>query len=172
MEALMRRLLALFARCVIWFMRIFLKVDRLKAIELIQLRDDIGTALAEYGEPNEKRVSEECPDATVYEFELFPFHRILLTVWNGSVHSASYESAYHHPKEDLKTMLDFYGEGVDWRVLSAGYSYLRCDRDRMVFCSAMPLLGCATKEFLDAERAYKESKKGQANLGPHQDECR
>ncbi len=124
-------------------------MDRLKALELVPLRSPIAKAIELYGEPDNVEPDESIASATAYTFEVSPFHAVQVIEWKGIAHFITYESAYNHPKADLKTLGDFYGDELEWETRAEGYSYVRSDGDRLIFCSAMPILTVSSPEYMD-----------------------
>jgi hypothetical protein len=137
-------------RWLLWRARVLDKLNRLDAIHPLSLGASLEDAVALYGSEYESGPADDHPDATCYTFSISPFHEALITIWNGTVHQVAYCSSHPDPDRDLVWMLDTYGEGRQWDVMTRGYSYRRKDGARWLWCSAAPVIGVSSAEFMKA----------------------
>lgn len=139
---------------------------RLEKVRMVPLRAPLLEAIALYGEPVETKVHEDFPEATEYIFNVSPYHDAVIFVWRGVMHTVVYWSSHADPGRDLVSMLTHFGEGHTWEDLTSGYSYIRADREVRLWCSAVPAIGVGTREYQQAQAAYRESQKELAPLAP------
>lgn len=152
----MQWLLAAIGIVIVVFAKLFLGWGRLKSIPLLPLDVTMDQVCALYDEPEEVTPSESWEGATCYQFQVKLF-QVNVTVWEGRVHSISYEFPGTIREEEYEAFLEFYGEGRRWNVLSEGYSYQRDDQRRVSWCSAAPTIGVGTDVFL---RRDQKAQKG------------
>ena len=139
-----------------WYGRSFQGAHRLEKIRMVSLRAPIIEAIALYGEPVEKRRSEEFPEVTEYIFNVGPHHDAVIYEWEGAMHVVTYWSEQADPGRDLRQMMTHFGEGQTWEDLTEGYLYLRKDSEVQLWCSATPAIGVGTREYQEAETAYRQ----------------
>ena len=149
---MVRRIKSLFNRV----MEFFVDAVRLRLIgpsllgdiDQIPLRSSIEVAIASYGNPYEQSVDNDLTNCECYSFEVRNFHLVELWVWKSTVHQILYTSPRGEASLDLQTVLDAYGKGQEWITLQKGYKYASGDESVRVWCSAMPVIGVATTEFV------------------------
>ena len=146
----------------LWYSRVFYKLNRLDAINHLALGATLADAIALYGPPMEEGPSEDNPEATTYEFSVSPYHDATVTVWNGIVHRVAYWSEYPDPRPDLAWMLDTYGAGLGWSVMTEGYSFRRNDDQCWLFCSAAPVIGVGTTLYNKAKAEVRRKRRAEA----------
>jgi hypothetical protein len=148
-----RRILAV---VLLWFARVFLKLNRLENIDLIDLGAPMEDVISAYGDPIKSERDEKVPDAIVHTFSASPFHEAVVVQWNGSVSWITYWSAYPNPDRDLKCMLKHYGKDLGWDVREPGYLCVRKDGKVWLRGSVAPALSVETIEYLKAKQAAAE----------------
>ena len=130
----------------------------------IPLRCSLEEARAAYGEPYEHSVDDGLPDCECYSFEVRNFHLVELWVWKSAVHQILYTSPRGESSLDLQTVFDAYGSGKEWVTWEEGYLYASADNSVRVWCSAMPVIGVGTTEFVhfrDSHKSDTEKEEGQ-----------
>jgi|GEM_PF-3262014 len=149
----------------VWWLLKLREVDRahaaeygLESIAMVALGVPIARALETYGEVQSREPHDRVPDATWYVFAAGPHHEAKFVEWRGQIHVAAYRSEEPLPGPDLARVMTRYADGQKWIALTEGYLYQREDRTRRLWCSAMPMIGVGTSEFLDVE--------GRARLEP------
>jgi hypothetical protein len=129
----------------------------------IPLRCGLEEALAAYGEPYEHSVDGGLPDCECYSFEVRNFHLVELWVWKSAVHQILYTSPRGESSLDLQTVFDAYGSGKEWVTWEKGYLYASADNSVRVWCSAMPVIGVATSEFVHFRDSHKSDVEKEEN---------
>lgn len=158
-------------RWLLWRARVIDKLNRLDAIDHVPVGVTLEDVVALYGQPEEANPCDDNPEATSYEFTVSPFHEASVTVWNAVVHQIVYWSSHADPRNDLAWMLETYGDGVGWSVMTEGYSYRRKDGNYFLWCSAMPVIGVASAAFTQAKaevrRQRREARTSTEAKGPN-----
>ncbi len=163
----MQWLLSAVGVVIVVFAKLFLGWGRLKSIPLLPLEVTMDQVRALWGEPEEETPSESWEGARCYQFQVKLF-AVRVTVWEGRVHSISYEFPAAIRDGEYATFLEFYGEGHGWNALSEGYSYQRDDQRRVSWCSAAPTIGVGTDVFL---RRNQKAEEGDAPPPAEAPEC-
>lgn len=146
------------------YYRHILHRNRLQKVRMVDIGAPISVALSLYGEPVERCVNKDFPEACQFTFSAGVFHDVVLSEWRQRIQSIAYWSKYPDPSRDLTWMFHYYGEGHKWRAWGEpGYSYKREDGLRWLWCSAAPVIGIATSEYMDAEREYKRRVRAEQN---------
>jgi hypothetical protein len=130
---------------------------RLEAVKWLPLGSSVDDAIELYGPPIEVGPSEETADVKQLTFAVGAYHDAILLEWKQTIQSITYWSLKSDPARDLRSMLDRYGGGHDWRVIEEGYWYQRNDDLVRLWCSAAPAIGVAFVEFLGAMADYKRA---------------
>lgn len=117
-------------------------------IPQIPLPCKLDEAFEAYGEPYEQAKEDELPDTQTYAFEVHDLHLVQIWVWKSEVHQILYTSPRGDSAMDLQTVFDAYGGGQEWTTWTEGYRYANADDSLRVWCSAMPVIGVGTKEFV------------------------
>ncbi len=84
----------------------------------------------------------------IYEYGL---HHAIRVWYNTAGTTIRYVivSARSSPDDDLKTMMQKYGDGHKWNEINPGYLYCRDDMRIKLNCSVMPIIGvCLTENVL------------------------
>jgi hypothetical protein len=147
----------------LWAARRIYKLNRLDALSPIPLRGITPEATQKLREPV-RQYEPDVPGAITLEYEISPFHFAIVTEWEGAVHELSYESIYPDPDRDLKWMLETYDSGAGWSVMTEGYSFRANDGSCFLWCSAAPVLGVSTAEYLEAKAAARRAARTSAPL--------
>ncbi|MCP4679263.1 MAG: hypothetical protein GY854_28000 [Deltaproteobacteria bacterium] len=163
-DSLFRRLLA--AASPEWLDRFLWKQNRLEKINTVALRVLVSDAVSLYGPALSSQPCDEFPRATRHIFHASPYHRVLIWEWNEAIHSVTYKCSHAAPARDLKYMQKQYGQGHSWVEFEQGYRYHREDGSVRLWCSAMPAIGVATDEYLDAKESYLREAKEAAQKFP------
>lgn len=145
-----------FAPVILWFGRSFLGWNRLDHITRVDLGCTISEVVEFYDDPIKSGPDEDFPEAKQYTFQVGAFHEAVISEWNGKVCSITYWSSHAAPTPDLRCMFETYGQGVGWNEIGAGYWYYRKDEKVRLWCSAIPAIGVATAEFLEAKADAKK----------------
>jgi len=128
---------------------------RLESVEMLPLGASIDEAIKLYGEPFEKKPSEDALEITEYGFWVGSYHEAVIFEYQGKVQSITYWSAKSDPGRDLRCMLDRYKEDSHWRVMEEGFWYQRMDEKLRLWCSAIPAIGIAYVDFLETKTNFK-----------------
>ncbi|QDV59049.1 hypothetical protein [Rosistilla oblonga] len=132
-------------------------------IPQIPLPCKLDDALKAYGEPYEQSEGDVLPDTQNYTFEVHDLHLVQIWVWKSEVHQILYTSPRGDGATDLQTVFDAYGDGKEWTTWTEGYLYASADDSLRVWCSALPMIGVGTKEFVHFRDAHKSAAKEQDN---------
>ncbi len=117
-------------------------------IQQVPLGCGLDDALSAYGEPYEQWSDDDLPDTQTYSFEVQDLHLVQIWVWKSAVHQILFTSPRGDSSQDLQTVFDAYGGGEEWTTWTKGYRYASSDDSVRVWCSAMPVIGVGTKEFV------------------------
>jgi len=135
--------------CLVDFVRLrLIGPNLLGDIDQIPLLSSLDAAVAAYGEPYEQTEDEKLPNTTRYSFDVQDRHLVEIWIWNSVVHQVLYTSPRGDDSLDLQTVFDAYGSGGEWVAMTEGYRYRSGDDSVRVWCSAMPVIGVGTKEFV------------------------
>ena len=153
----MSMLRTLRVRWLLWKARAIDKLNRLDAITPLSIGATQGDAEALYGNPYESEPVKGRPEAICHTFWISPFHQALVTIWNGRIHQVAYLSSHPDPGPDLAWMLSTHSDGLEWTVMTPGYSYRRSDGARWLWCSAASVIGVSSGEFMAASAENRHS---------------
>lgn len=128
---------------------------RLEYIAKLPLGSTVADAIRIYGEPTEVKPSEDAPEIAQYIFAAGLYHEVVANEWQGRIQSITYWSTKADPGRDLDCMLDAYRETSEWHVQQKGYWYQRQDGQLRLWCSAIPAIGVAYVDFLNAKDKLK-----------------
>jgi len=156
-SSILEKTVQIFAPVILWFGRTCLQWNRLDHIKRVELESLITDVIDIYGEPIESNPTEDFPEATTHTFQPGLYHEAVICEWRGKACSITYWSSHASPTQDLKCMFETYGKGIGWREVETGYWYFRKDDKVRLWCSAIPAIGVATTEYMEAKGQAKKA---------------